>query len=346
MATIQWVNKKLKDGKKERYAYIVENYTVIKNGVKIRKRKILKNLRAVNSKQAQLELARYLDSPSQNDRKITFEEAKSLYSKKLEQKINIEIEQRTFIINMNTSKHLSFFNTQIVNDINYRLIESFKNFLLQYKFSNTYNNMILAELKKILTFCVKNDYLQNLPIIERFRVKMKRKPERLEEKELELLQKIPNKKIASCIQFMLMTGMRPKEARNLKWQDIDFEKKTLNIISQNKNKPGRIIPIYPKLETFLLELKELYFTDTIFVLPYRISQSFNRAMRLEAKKIGVKLNPYALRKTFGSIMAEKNVDRGKLALIMGNSIKIGEDHYINVQHKYLENDMKQIETIF
>ncbi|MCP4049449.1 MAG: hypothetical protein GY730_01920, partial [bacterium] len=51
-----------KSNKKEKFYYIVENYTTIKDGKKSNKRKILKSLGRISKRQANIELSRFVDN--------------------------------------------------------------------------------------------------------------------------------------------------------------------------------------------------------------------------------------------------------------------------------------------
>ena len=64
---------------------------------------------------------------------------------------------------------------------------------------------------------------------------------------------------ADLLELLGYSGMRLMEATSLKWRHVDFQRRTLLVTGGNdgtKNSRERTIPLFPSLETFLLELRE------------------------------------------------------------------------------------------
>jgi integrase len=65
--------------------------------------------------------------------------------------------------------------------------------------------------------------------------------------------KIHNRRAATYLQGMLITGARPNELAGLKWSDVDFQWHSLTI--RDKVEGERVIPLTPYLESLLRDLK-------------------------------------------------------------------------------------------
>jgi len=61
--------------------------------------------------------------------------------------------------------------------------------------------------------------------------------------------------MASFLQLLKETGMRPGEAWQLKWMDIDFEKNIVNVTPEKGSRP-RIFKISGKLAAMLRALQQ------------------------------------------------------------------------------------------
>lgn len=106
--------------------------------------------------------------------------------------------------------------------------------------------LIRLTLKRILKFASKNDYIKKdnydikLPECEKIK-----KRDALPEQILELLTELYRTKDIQAEDFiiLLMTGMRVKEATKLKYSDIDFEKRSIQIRKSKTENGIREIPI-------------------------------------------------------------------------------------------------------
>ncbi|WP_240189574.1 tyrosine-type recombinase/integrase [Azonexus hydrophilus] len=87
--------------------------------------------------------------------------------------------------------------------------------------------------------------------------KAKAKDDCLQREQLRLwfegVRTIRNRRTATYLQGMLITGARPNELAGLKWSDVDFQWHSLMI--RDKVEGERVIPLTPYLESLLRELK-------------------------------------------------------------------------------------------
>ncbi len=147
---------------------------------------------------------------------------------------------------------------------------------------------------------------------------------------------------------MLYTGMRPHEASNLKWRDINLIEKTIFIVSDNPKKKGRKIPVHPKLLD-MLEMLRIGQMPEDNVSPYLDSQvarkSMKRLQKLVKDKTGkdIECNPYKFRKTFGSLLAQRGVDTINVAHLMGHSkLQTTYQYYINQNEDNLRKTIEKL----
>lgn len=104
--------------------------------------------------------------------------------------------------------------------------------------------------------------------------------------------------------FMLNTGLRISELRNLKPRDIDLDKKQA-VIRDTKNGEDRYIPLNDAAMNVLHKIiPERYLHDTVFP-----AMDLNVKFRTAAKKAKVNhVSPHMLRHTFATRLAENGVN--------------------------------------
>ncbi|MCP4049240.1 MAG: tyrosine-type recombinase/integrase [bacterium] len=336
-----------KTNQKEKFFYIVENYTEIQDGKKRYKRRILKSLGRISKRQANIELSRFIDNPVAKleniiTTNILFTAALKIIDDSIKKTININIKESTyesFQYGVNFCE--KYFLNHMLKDIGFIEIENFKQWLEEKKLSARSKNIVLIQLRKIFKYAVKRQWIKFIPLIESVKESKSNIIDRLTNEEIALILECDNQKLKFYIKFMLLTGLRPAEFKILKWSHISYEEKYIHIISDNKLKKGRKIPLDQQLEKTLIDWKESIFCFDEYVSPYRRPDSVVKLLKKHGKKYGINLNSYTLRKTFASIMAENGVDRGELAEIMGNTIATGEKYYIDVRHQHLMSAMEK-----
>ncbi|MCX8178180.1 MAG: site-specific integrase, partial [Candidatus Bathyarchaeota archaeon] len=114
------------------------------------------------------------------------------------------------------------------------------------------------------------------------------------ERELDDLIAAAGRKTAAFLQLLKETGMRAGEAINLKWTDVDFERRTVTLNTPEKSGNPRVFKVSPKLIEMLNSLPKK--DVKVFPVTYTaLKCNFLRAR----KKIAVKLgNPRLLQISF------------------------------------------------
>lgn len=348
------ISKKYKGLKKW---YIIENSSYEEtqdNGVTVTKKKrdYLETLGVMTKTEAKNRLTEYItlnkgSSKSDITFKVLIEEFKEFYLTQIGQ----TIKQKTYdLFTVNADKMLSFFDRMLVKKIEFNNIEVFKLGLKnEVSLSNRSINIVLTDLKKVLDYAIDRGWINTYPSIKRVsELKVNKAIEYLTTKEIDILLEYADEKRTFYIQLMLFTGMRPNEASNLKWHEVDLLGQHIDILSDNPKKKGRRIPIHPKL----LDLLELASADRELednVSPYTDSQVARKSMkRLQAlvkakTKKDIGCNPYKFRKTFGSLLAQRGVDTINVAHLMGHSkLQTTYQYYINQNEDNLRKTIEKL----
>jgi len=297
----------------------------------------------VSKSQANIELAKYQVRDKIVDAKTSFKVIYDRYDIKYKSDIGKTIKERTYKRFLDNKKHLSYFTPFNISEIEFKHIENFKDELLKKGLQHRGINIILKDLSLIYKFCLQNNIVSKAPYIQKFPQKKVDSVDRLsmDQVQVALAESRKLKKAAKNLEFyilsMLHTGMRPQELYNLTWESFNFDSNFIRIISDNNLKKGRQIPLTDQTRSLFLERRE---ESPQKVSPYT-QNGINSALQKLSRKVGFKIYPYILRKTFGSMMADAGVSIVKLAEIMGNSVATCQKYYIHLSHESMLDDMQK-----
>jgi len=139
-------------------------------------------------------------------------------------------------------------------------------------------------------------------------------------------------------------GLRcPSEVLELRWSDIDWYKKKINVSAPktaNQGKPFRLIPLFPELEVTLRELREQAAEGAEFVITSYQSEKVNLRTHLHRiiKKSGIK--PWA--KTFVNLRSSRETELADQVPLhvacewIGNSEIIALNHCLQVTEDHFD----------
>ncbi len=156
---------------------------------------------------------------------------------------------------------------------------------------------------------------------------------------------IQNPIVSAALQAIVILGARPGEVLSLKWEDIDFKWRTINI--RDKVEGKRLVPITNYLYHLLNSLPRT--SDKVFASAFAINGNISppRKQHVEAcSKAGIyNLTLNGLRRSFGSLSEWLNIPSGVVAQIMGHAASaIAEKHYrvrpielLRHHHQLIEN---------
>jgi integrase len=153
------------------------------------------------------------------------------------------------------------------------------------------------------------------------------------EKEIDELIASTGKTTATVLQMLKETGMRIGEAIMLKWIDIDFQSKTVNVTPEKGSNP-RILPISDKLIAMLNRLPKRKDEHLYSQYTGSIRYTFEKQRRKTATKLN---NPRLLKITFHTLRHWKGTmeyhnlpDMKHVQYILGHKHSNTTDIYVNL----------------
>ena len=123
------------------------------------------------------------------------------------------------------------------------------------------------------------------------------------------------------IMFLYYAGLRLDEARNIKWQDIDFDREIIHLKTAKGDKE-RVVFLHKKL----IDMLKLYGTNkegSIFVSQkygkYN-KRTIQQIIKFASKKVGIKKNvtPHTLRHSFATHLLESGADIRYIQQLLGH----------------------------
>ncbi len=166
-----------------------------------------------------------------------------------------------------------------------------------------------------------------------------------------LLNAIETKWLKEIVIFAVLTGMRISEIVNLRWQDVDLQKRIIQIQSNPtfKTKQGRkrVLPVNNTAFS-LLEAKhgkdtsEYVFTlNGKKILEDWLSHSFKQAVR-DAKLQDGRLHFHSLRHTFASWLVQDGVSLYEVQKLLGHSSSAVTQVYSHLAPEQLHDTVNRL----
>lgn len=155
---------------------------------------------------------------------------------------------------------------------------------------------------------------------------------------------VNNVKHKLIIMFLYYAGLRLDEARNIKWQDIDFERKTIHL-KITKGDKERIVFLHDKINAVL----KMYGTkkEGLVFLSQRDGKynkrTIQQIIKTASKKAGIKKNvtPHTLRHSFATHLLEGGADIRYIQQLLGHKDLKTTQIYTHVANK----DIKKLANL-
>ena len=242
---------------------------------------------------------------------------------------------------MHYNKHIApYFGKNELEKITPFEIERWQN-ELEKKYKNSTIQKFRTIFSEILKKARNNDFIDKNPFEKVQNIKNKNVFEvnPFTEKELNKIISNANGYMRNFIQFMVASGMRPGEIVALKWSDIDFERKKIDIkrtrirsITRGEIKDGEVKTVSSErgadmlilAEEALLRQKELTSKyEYVFInqskKPFYSHDIIGLNFRKILKKSEIKERPlYNLRHTFASQLISKGADITWVSKMLGH----------------------------
>ncbi len=269
---------------------------------------------------------------------------------------------------------VTFFKDYKLHNIKIDTINKWKTNIINLNVGLEHKNRLIADLREILEYAKNNFDFDGkiLSKLQKYRVE-KIKNERNSNYNFwsyddfkKFIQVIDNNLYYTMFNFLYYTGVRFGEMAALNWNDINLERKTLQINKtlSNKVEGKKFIITEPKtknsnriidLDNNLVELlhkhkqneKKIYnFNNEMFVfgnVRYIPSTSFTRKLNYYITKAGVKkISPHGFRHSHVSLLINLGCDSRDVAERIGDTIQVVEKTYY---HMFPQKKKQTVEVL-
>lgn len=146
--------------------------------------------------------------------------------------------------------------------------------------------------------------------------------------------------------FLMLTGMRYKEAKNVKKQNIDFKNRQLLIT----NPKGGKIMRYAQLSSYAIKLIRQYIEENRIGMEDNLNfptiQHLIQTMKRECKNLKLTnwkdFSVHNLRKTHENYLTTLELPQNRITMHMGHNNKTAQEHYLSSS---FIKDKKQLDKI-
>lgn len=244
---------------------------------------------------------------------------------------------------------IPYFGEFNLRDITPEHVEGYRRMRLEAKrfakkISPLTTNRELALLKAMFTKAVDYGYASTNPVK---RVKMIPESDAARERiltpaeERTLLEKAPQH-FRPFLIIALNTGMRRGEILNLKWPQIDFEKRLVHVI-KTKSSRNRIVPMNNMLYQTLRSMKTGA-NGTERVYPFKYVQYVFEKARTDAGLAGLRLHD--LRHTFATRLIQSGANPFTVQRILGHSTITMTMRYVHPSEDLMRDAVTSLERNF
>ncbi len=148
---------------------------------------------------------------------------------------------------------------------------------------------------------------------------------------------------ADLFRFIVLTGLRPSEAKRLRWADVNLEGRTFTI-PETKNHRPHTLPLSDYLQALLVRRHTGATHPWVFADEQgRTPSNFRYAQDKVARLTGIRFTPYDLRRTFATIAESLDIPAYALKRLLNHST--GSDvtaGYIVIDVERLREPMQKI----
>ena len=221
--------------------------------------------------------------------------------------------------------------------------------------SNATINRVRALLSSILNMIIDHGLIEVNPIARVKKYKENNQIERyLSDDELKRLMVvlqypehygIHNKTIVGIIKFLLLTGVRKREAMDMKWSDVEFSKSTW-LLKFNKSGKARHIALNKDALAILDMMPKI--SDYIFAnpetsKPYNdIRKTFDKVMQSADIK---EMRIHDLRHNFASLAVNSGESLFVVQKLLGHASPQTTQRYAHLQQSTLQNASEKIAAV-
>lgn len=235
-----------------------------------------------------------------------------------------EVNKKSYKSDISRTKLIKQFfgENTLIKDIQPEKIEKFKDFLLEQNRSKMTVNRYLEQLKTAFRMAIDNDYLLKNPCknIKKFPVKNYSVRYLKEDEEKRLFKALPDY-LKGIVIVALNTGLRKSNILELKWEQVNFDFKFIEIL-ENKGNKHIMLPLNDTLYNFFIKTPEVERIGYIFINPETGSpyKDIKKAWQTALKQAGIEnFRFHDLRHTVGTRLAKENVPVNIIKEILAHS---------------------------
>ena len=217
---------------------------------------------------------------------------------------------------------------------------------------------LLGIVNRFYDWAIEENYLLENPVKKFLKTLRREKKERnyLTTSQAEyLLSNMKKYSYYVMTLFILRTGVRISEIRNIKLHDIDFESKCI-FIRAGKGKKDRYVFFDNNLEFHIKEyIKERSYRDpdcdNLFINRFGRPVSrrsiiyYTEYLNEVAPNIHIRITPHILRHTFATSMLERGIDLKSLSLILGHENISTTSIYLHKNKEALQREYQRVMEI-
>jgi len=209
-----------------------------------------------------------------------------------------------------------------------------KEFLRRYKNKsrNTIRSIYFA-LKFFYENILNKNFSEEIPLVKK-KLKL---PVVLSKTEVEeMINKTGNLQHKLILMFLYYAGLRLSEVRNLKWQDIDFDREIIHL-KTTKGENERIVFLHQKLKNKLNEFK-VHREGLVFESnrgrKYS-EETIQKIVKNASKRAGIKkkTTPHTLRHSFATHLLEAGCDIRHIQKLLGHKNLQTTQIYTHIANK-------------
>lgn len=207
-------------------------------------------------------------------------------------------------------------------------------------------NRVLACLKTMLNFAVKENWLSKNPLsgYKLFREKQN-KLRVVSPEEFYRVYENASKFLKPILVTAYNSGMRGGEILYLKWENVDFERGYIRV-EETKNNEARKIPINKKLKEALESVKYEASGDYVFTREGKPIGSFKTAFKAAIKRAGVeRFTFHNLRHTFASNLVMSGVDLATVQELLGHKSILMTKRYSHPTPEHKKQAVEKLDII-
>ena len=255
-----------------------------------------------------------------------------------------KINKKSYIQDVYRSKIiLDYFGEQKdITSIKSIQIENFKQYLLEYR-SQVTANRYLENLSKMFNLAIENEWLEKNPISKKNKFKAKNYSLRyLTESEKERLLDSCDGILKKVVIVALNTGLRKNNILKLKWENINFD---FRMIELTENKGNKHLKIYINDELYNLFKSMTPYCEYVFANPQtnKPYKDLRKPWVKALKKARIyNFRFHDLRHTVGTTLAKKGVPVNVIKHILGHSDVSTTMQYIHIASEDVKKAMESL----